>query len=404
MHIILVAPEFPANQRNFARVLREAGAYVTGIGERPVEYLDGALRGWLNAYEQVPSVVDEGSMVAAVRRIQARGPWVHRIEATVEAHILPVARVRAATQIPGQSVQSSLLCRDKPQMKEFLRKHGIATAASAGVSTLAEAREFADHVGYPLIIKPRDGAGAAGTSRVNNHAELAAALAEFGGNSVALEEFIEGHEGFYDTLTVGGEVSAEFVSHYYPGVLQAMRNREVNPVIVATNRVDVPSYNELKLMGRKVIKALGLDTTATHMEWFYGPKGLKFSEIGARPPGVGHWDVYNAGNDIDLYQQWAEGLVNGRLTARPSRRYAAAKLALRPTADGVIRGYEGIEAVERMFGHHIVGSHLPAVGSRTMPIEAGYHANAWMIVRHPDYDELRKILTAIGEMVTVHAG
>ena len=39
MHIILVAPEFPANQRNFARALREAGAYVTGIGERPVEAL-----------------------------------------------------------------------------------------------------------------------------------------------------------------------------------------------------------------------------------------------------------------------------------------------------------------------------------------------------------------------------
>ena len=135
MHIILVAPEFPANQRNFARALREAGAYVTGIGERPVEYLDGALRGWLNAYEQVPSVIHEGAMIEAVRRIQARGPWVHRIEATVEAHILPVARVRAATKIPGQSPQSALLCRDKPQMKEFLRRNGIATAASTAQPT-----------------------------------------------------------------------------------------------------------------------------------------------------------------------------------------------------------------------------------------------------------------------------
>ncbi|MDG1483467.1 MAG: ATP-grasp domain-containing protein [Myxococcota bacterium] len=404
MHIILVAPEFPANQRNFARALREAGAFVTGIGERPVEYLDGGLRGWLNAYEQVPSVCDEAAMVNTVRAIQSRGPWVHRIEATVEAHILPVARVRTATKIPGQSIQSALLCRDKPEMKDFLRKHGIATAASAGVSTFSEAKEFAEQVGYPLIIKPRAGAGADGTSRVNNHTELAEALAKFGGGSVALEEFIEGHEGFYDTLTVNGEVSAEFISHYYPGVLEAMRTRDVSPVIIATNRAEADSYNELKVMGRKVITAMGLDTTATHMEWFFGPKGLKFSEIGARPPGVGHWDVYSAGNDIDLYRQWAEGLVNGRLTAKPSRRYAAAKISLRPNADGVIKGYQGLDAVEQMFGRYIVGSHIPSVGSRTMPIEAGYHANAWMIVRHPDYDELRKILDAIGKMVTVHAG
>jgi hypothetical protein len=30
-------------------------------------------------------------------------------------------------------------------------------------------------------------------------------------------------------------------------------------------------------------------------------------------------------------------------------------------------------------------------------------ANAWMRVRHPDYDALRQIMNTIGESVTVHA-
>jgi hypothetical protein len=30
-------------------------------------------------------------------------------------------------------------------------------------------------------------------------------------------------------------------------------------------------------------------------------------------------------------------------------------------------------------------------------------ANAWMRVRHPDYDQLRRILDDIGETVKVHA-
>ena len=59
-----------------------------------------------------------------------------------------------------------------------------------------------------------------------------------------------------------------------------MRERWISPQIISTNRVDAPGYAEVKVMARKVIAALGIGTSATHMEWFFGPKGLKFSEIG----------------------------------------------------------------------------------------------------------------------------
>ena len=49
------------------------------------------------------------------------------------------------------------------------------------------------------------------------------------------------------------------------------------------------------------------------MEWFFGPKGLKFSEIGCRPPGVGAWDLYPSGNDLDLYREWAHAIVHGHM-------------------------------------------------------------------------------------------
>jgi hypothetical protein len=37
-------------------------------------------------------------------------------------------------------------------------------------------------------------------------------------------------------------------------------------------------------------------------------------------------------------------------------------------------------------------------------VEGGYTVNAWVRVTHPDYDERRAILTAIGETVMVRAG
>ena len=406
MNIIFVEPGFPYNQREFVRGLHYAGANVLGIGERPANHLDNDLKSWLSDYVQIDSVVNEGALLRAVRHFQSKC-WVDRMEATVEAHIMPAAKVREAATIPGTSVKTAWLCRDKPAMKEALRNAGISCAQSTRAESPQDARDFADAVGYPLIIKPPDGAGASGTYRVADSEALEQVIKESGladGHAVAVEEFIEGHEGFIDTLTINGEVGHEFITHYYPNVLEAMRERWISPQMVATNRIDEPGYAEVREMTREVIKVLEIGTSATHMEWFFGPKGLKFSEIGCRPPGVGQWDVYNAANEMDLYFEWAHALVHGSIHTRPSRRYAAGMIALRPDGDGRIQGYSGVDEIASRYGENIVAAHLPEPGTPTQPVEAGYMANAWMRLRHPDYDGLRAIMNDIGATVQVHGG
>ena len=156
-------------------------------------------------------------------------------------------------------------------------------------------------------------------------------------------------------------------------------------------------------MGRKVIATLGIETSATHQEWFFGPKGLKFSEIGCRPPGVRAWDLYAAGNDIDIYREWAMAVVHGKPSQRLSRRFSAGIIALRPDKDGHIVGYEGVKAIERAYGQWIIDMHLPGDGTPTQPVAAGYMANAWIRMKHPDYDELRRMLDTVGQTVKVRA-
>jgi formate-dependent phosphoribosylglycinamide formyltransferase (GAR transformylase) len=406
MNVVFVEPFFPANQRHFARALAEAGATVIGIGEYPLDALDDQLKGWLDHYEQVSSVTDVEAMTQKVRWVQDK-LWVDRLEATIEAHTLAAAQVREACTIPGTSVRTTWLCRDKPSMKQALREAGVPTAASAGASSAAEVHAFAERVGFPLILKPRSGAGAADTARVDSAAELEHALGVFGGQgveSIAVEEFVEGHEGFYDTITTGGQVAMDFVSHYYPNVLEAMRTRWISPQFVSTNRIDiVPEYGELRDLGQRVISALGIETSATHMEWFFGPRGLKFSEIGCRPPGVGAWDLYSAGNDIDIYREWANAIISGQTSARPSRRYASGIVALRPDHDGHITGYTGAEEVQRQHGEWVIDAHLPPPGTATQPVEAGYMANAYVRMRHPDYDTLRGMLDTVGRTLHVYA-
>jgi carbamoylphosphate synthase large subunit len=405
MHVVFVEPAFPRNQREFARALKSVGARVTGIGESPLEALDGELKGWLDAYERVSSVTNVAAMFEAVKRVQAR-EWVDRLETTVEAHIEPAAKVREACTIPGTSTRTAFLCRDKPAMKEALRQAGVPCAQSIGTSSADEVRAFARQVGFPVIVKPRAAAGASGTYRAANEAELESAIREAQverGAAVAVEEFIEGHEGFYDTLAIEGRVVFDFACHYYPNVLEAMRTRWISPQILVTNRSDDPTYDEIKQLGQRVIRELGIGTSATHMEWFFGPKGLKFSEIGCRPPGVRVWDLYGAANDVDLYVEWAHAIVNGRTRSQLSRSHAAGMIALRPECDGQITGYDGVERIQRELGRWIIDMHLPPPGTPTQPVSGGFMANAWLRMRHPDYDELRRMLNMVGETIKVHA-
>ncbi len=406
INIVFIEPFFPSTQRHFARALAEIGATVIGLGESPVYVLDDQLKGWLHHYEQVSSVADVEVMTRAVRWTQDR-IWVDRIEATIEAHTLATARVREACTIPGTSVRTAWLCRDKPSMKQAVREAGISTAASTAANNAGEARDFADRMGFPLILKPHSGAGALYTMRADNAAGLDHALDFFGEKgvkSIAVEEYVEGHEGFYDTITINGEVALDFTSHYYPNVLEAMRTRWISPQFISTNRIDTaPGYAELREMAARVNAALGIGTSATHMEWFFGPKGLKFSEIGCRPPGAGAWDLYSAGNEIDVYRGWATAIVHGETGAVPSRRYASGMVALRPDQDGCISGYTGENEVSQRYGEWVIDAHLPPEGSATQPVEAGYMANAYVRMLHPDYDALRAMLDDVGRTLHVYA-
>jgi hypothetical protein len=406
VNVIFVEPAFPANQREFVRGLAEAGANVIGIGERPADWLDDDLRGWMLHYQQIPNVTDVGALVEAVRFAQSK-VWIDALESTIESHTMAAAHAREACGIPGTSVRTAYLCRDKPAMKEALRAVGISTAQSTGASSATEVREFVASVGYPIILKPRAAAGASGTSRVDSDGELEHALAELGASGatdIAVEEFVEGHEGFYDTISVDGHPAYDFVSHYYPNVLEAMRERWISPQFISTNRVETAEdYAEVRELGRRAIEALGIGTSATHMEWFFGPKGLRFSEIGCRPPGVRAWDLYAAGNDVDIYREWANTIVHHTVERPLSRRRAAGIVALRPDRDGTIGHYDGVDEVQRQFGEWILDSYLPGGGTPTQPVEAGYMANAWIRMAHPDYDTLHHMLNVVGETVRVRA-
>lgn len=405
-HVVFLGPDLFSAYTDMVRGLKEVGVRVTGIGQTPGSRLSPRLLRHLDHYVRIGSLGDAGTVLRTASEVDRRIP-VDLLE-TGDEHLVSVAaQVREVMELPGLSVRSARLCRDKPAMKDALRRAGVPTAASAAVGSLAELHRFAEAEGFPLILKPRSALGGLGTHRVESTEELERAGCSLGvhqGRSAAVEEFVEGHEGFYDTLSVDGEPVQEYVSHYYPTVLEALGDRRISPQMAVTNRLDLDSYDELRSMGRKVIRTLGIETSATHMEWFFGPKGLKFSEIGARPPGERIWDLYSAANDLDLWREWAMVRVHGRPGGRPSRRFATGSVQVRPDRDGRILGYENVGEVWRRTRPYVFEHRLPTPGTPTDPIHKGYYNNVYFRLRHPDYDRLLELMDFVGERLRVFAG
>jgi hypothetical protein len=78
-------------------------------------------------------------------------------------------------------------------------------------------------------------------------------------------------------------------------------------------------------------------------------------------------------------------------------------VALRPERDGTITGYSGTEEIQQRYRGWIIDAHLPAPGTATQPVAAGYMANAYVRMRHPDYDTLRGMLDDVGRTLHVYA-
>ncbi|MEZ4655627.1 MAG: hypothetical protein R3E12_19060 [Candidatus Eisenbacteria bacterium] len=182
--------------------------------------------------------------------------------------MIPAAHLRETLGVPGLSVETATLCRDKTAMKRIPPGTRNPVCGVVGGRKPAEAMAFVERIGLPVILKPRAGFGSLGTHKVETRADLERRLREAHlgerGASVAIEEFVDGHEGFYDTLIADGRIVHDFASHYYPGCLEALQDRKIRPQIAHTNRIDAKDYAELRELGAKVSAALGLDRTATH--------------------------------------------------------------------------------------------------------------------------------------------
>ena len=158
-------------------------------------------------------------------------------------------------------------------------------------------------------------------------------------------------------------------------------------------------------LGRGVLKALGMDTGFTHMEWYRKPDGeVVFGEIGARSPGGKLVDQMNYANDFDVYREWARAVCWGSFDARPHRRYHVAALFKRAFGQGRIRRIDGIDEIRERLGDSLVVADLLPIGHPRRDWHQTLLSDGYLILRHPEYRECVDRMNYAIQTLRMYAG
>ena len=404
MDVLLLSPGYPAEMPEFARGLAEVGATVIGVGDQPAERLPERTRRALAAYVRVRSLFDEDRCLEEVRA-ELRGRRIDRVESLWEPLMLLAARLREALGVPGLDVAATVPFRDKEAMKLKLDAAGIRTPRHVAAGSSAECWQATERIGFPVILKPIAGAGSADTWRCDDADELRAVLPRIAHVPlVSVEEFVDGEEYTFDTVTIDGTIQYYNVAWYRPRPLIARSNEWISPQVVALREPDAATLRGGVAMGFAVIRALGFESGFTHMEWYLKADGeVVFGEIAARPPGAHQVDQMNYACDFDVFREWARAVTERRFPARVERRYNVATIYKRARGQGTIRSIEGLEEIYRKYGATIAWNNLLPVGAPRRNWRQTLVSDGFLLIRHPDLPATLAIADEIGERVQLYA-
>lgn len=405
MNVLIISPGYPADMPEFTRGLAECGARVVGIGDQGTAALPGRVRQALARYVQVRSLWDTRAVIAELHR-QLRGVSLDRIECLWEPGIMLAAELREHFGVPGLDTEQANRFRDKEAMKVALDRAGIRTPRHIAVNSVAGCWDAVEQIGFPVILKPIAGAGSADTYRVESRDDLRAILGRLQHVSVlSVEEFIDGEEFTFDTITVNGEVAYSNIAWYRPRPLVARSNEWISPQVVALRNIEQPDLAGGVKMGFDVIRALGFDTGFTHMEWYRKADGeVVFGEIGARPPGAHQVDQMKYACDFDVFRAWGQAIAEGRMTADFKRLYNVATVYKRARGAGRITHIEGLDELQQRIGRHVVWNTLLAPGAPRRDWRKTLVSDGFVMLRHPDLQRTLEMADAVGSQLHLYAG
>ena len=330
---------------------KEIGYYVLCVDGNPKA--DGYK--YADEYETI-NITDKEACLLYAQNKQIDGVMT----AATDYGVLTASYIAEKLNLHGNSMQSSLLIKNKYQVRKCLfEAKADDTEQAYEISDLAQAEKIKDTIQYPVMVKPCDGSGSRGASKVESASELYEAIQYAINGSLTrkavIESFIDGNEYGVESLVCNGEI-------YVMGV---MKKKMTNPPYYAELGHQIPSEFskefEAKITNsvKKAIQALGVTFGSVNMDLLITADGkIHIVDIGARMGGtlIGS-HIIQAGTGVDYLRSLIKATVGDQVDFQVKSNPKAVVTRLLALTPGKICELPNFEEIEKKYSvtilHHL---------------------------------------------------
>lgn len=303
----------------------------------------------------VINIVDEKACLEYAKKENVDGV----LTAATDYGVLTASYIAKEMGLPGINYESAKIIKNKYLTRKRLYENKVDdTEEGFEISRNTDIEALKDKISYPVMVKPCDGSGSRGASRVDGADELVkactAAMDASITNRAVIEKFIEGKEYGAESLVVNGDIH----------VLSIMRKWMTKPPYYAelghAIPTDLPQETEEKAREcvKKALVALGVNSGSVNMDMLITPDGKVYIvDIGARMGGnmIGPC-IIPYGTGIDYMANMLRCAVGDEVDFTSSEKTSVATRLL-AFGDGVVKRLPDFEVIKGKYGveiyHHM---------------------------------------------------
>lgn len=279
----------------------------------------------------VINIVDEEACLAYAREKQVDGV----LTAATDFSVLTMSHIAESMGLPGINYKSAKIIKNKAEVRKVLfEAKADDTGYSYEIGSIEEAEKILSEITFPRMVKPVDGSGSRGASRVDRAKDFVKACEFAMSGSIThravAEPFVNGREYGVESFVNQGEIH----------VLGVMQKDMTQPPYYAELGHAIPSglpaavEEKVKNCVRTAIKALGVNHGSVNMDLLINSDDVHIVDIGARMGGnlIGS-HIIPTGTGIDYMGNMIRAAVGDETNWKPEwqpRPIATKLLALTP--------------------------------------------------------------------------
>ena len=329
---------------------KELGYYTIAIDGNPNAV------GFRNADEyKAINIVDEAACLEYAKQMNIDGV----LTAATDYGVLSASFVADSLDLPGIKYSSAKRIKNKYEVRKCLFESGADdTGLSFEILSESDINNVINKVKFPVMVKPCDGSGSRGASRVDTLDALKNAC-EFAmsnslTNKATIEPFINGEEYGAESFVLNGEV-------YVLGVMKKLMTK---PPYYAELGHSIPCLlpteleNKVKNCVKKAIKALDINFGSVNMDMLITASGdVHIVDVGARMGGnlIGS-HIIPIGTGVQYIENMIRAAVGDKVDFTPKSDpvpVSTRLLALTPGKVKALPDFKVLEDNNVIIEHHL---------------------------------------------------